>query len=233
MFAQLHSANARRERWLRLASVVVHGVVLAWLLHRPAAQRIEPRSVRFGQNGTSVTHLYWSSKTPDKSDNNSAEAATERYQHERLGQKLNYRKPPEAAKKPGTPAPLTPANKEDQSTTQTLSAEGHGAPAGTPYGGLYRGSFFGDDVRPALPTKTSDPVVYPWQLPVSGGNEVIEITIDRSGEIVAKKVLVSLGPDIDQKCMAALDNWHFQPATRNGAPIASKQDAVFPFRSRG
>ena len=98
---------------------------------------------------------------------------------------------------------------------------------------MYRGSLSGDDVRPALPTTTSDPVVYPWQLPDYGGNEVIEITIDRSGAIVDKKVLVSLGPDIDSKCLAALDNWHFQPATRNGAPIASKQDAVFPFRARG
>jgi len=46
-------------------------------------------------------------------------------------------------------------------------------------------------------------------------------------------VLQSLGPDIDTKCLAALDNWRFQPATRNGAPIPSKQDAIFPFKARG
>jgi outer membrane biosynthesis protein TonB len=233
MFAQLHPTNARRERWVLLASLAAHGVVLAWLLHAPTPQRIEPRSVLLGKNGTSLTRLYWSSTTPDDSKANSAEAATERYQHERLGKKLTLPKAPEPTKKPATQAPITPANKEDQSTTQTLSAQGHGAPAGTPYGGLYRGSLFGDDIRPALPDKTFDPVVYPWQLPDSAGNEVIEITIDQRGEIVAKKVLASLGPDIDSKCLAALDNWHFQPATRNGAPIASKQDAVFPFRARG
>ena len=61
----------------------------------------------------------------------------------------------------------------------------------------------------------------------------IEITIDERGEIVRKTVLQSLGPDIDSKCLAALENWHFHPATRNGTAIASKQDAVFPFHARG
>ena len=93
--------------------------------------------------------------------------------------------------------------------------------------------FFGNEVRPALPIATSDPVVYPWQLPDSPGNEVIEITIDERGEIVRKTVLQSLGPDIDTKCLAALENWHFHPATHNGAPIPSKQDAIFPFPRRG
>jgi outer membrane biosynthesis protein TonB len=232
MFEQLQSASVR-QRWFLLGSLAVHGLAAAWLLHEPAPQRIEARYVLFGKNGSSVTRLYWSSKTPDDSKYNSAETATQRYQHERLGAKLTYKQPPEPTKLPKTQTPLTPIDKEDKSTAQTLSAQGHGAQAGSPYGGLYRGSLFGDDIRPALPTATSDPVVYPWQLPDYAGNEVIEITIDRSGEIVAKKVLVSLGPDIDSKCLAALDNWRFQPATKNGAPIASKQDAVFPFRARG
>jgi TonB family protein len=62
---------------------------------------------------------------------------------------------------------------------------------------------------------------------------VIEITIDEQGDIVDKKVLASLGPDIDTKCLAALENWRFHPATRNGSPIPSKQDAIFPFKARG
>ena len=76
----------------------------------------------------------------------------------------------------------------------------------------------------------ADPVVYPWQRPDSEGKVVIEITIDERGEIVRKTVLQSLGPQIDNKCLAALENWRFQPATRNGAPIPSKQDAIFPIQ---
>ncbi len=80
---------------------------------------------------------------------------------------------------------------------------------------------------------TFDPVAYPWELPDLEGNVVVEIVIDTHGDIVGKKVLQSLGPNLDEKVLLALDNWHFQPATRNGAPIASKQDAVFHFRARG
>ena len=128
---------------------------------------------------------------------------------------------------------MTRAEAADNSETQTLSALGHGAQAGQRYGTLNSGIFSGDEIRPALPTTTSDPAVYPWQLPTSAGNEVIEITIDERGEIVNKTILQSLGPDIDNRCLAALENWHFRPATRNGTPIPSKQDAIFPFRARG
>jgi hypothetical protein len=46
-------------------------------------------------------------------------------------------------------------------------------------------------------------------------------------------VLQSMGSRLDEKVLIALENWHFRPATRNGAPIASKQDAIFHFRARG
>jgi len=232
MFAQLSPASARRQRWLLAASVTFHGLLLAWVLRAPEAQKLQLQNVLLGRNGASVTRLYWSSKTPDNSDHSSADTATQRYQHERLGGKLTYQKPLQTAKN-SPPTPLTPANKADNARTQTVSSLGHGAQAGTPYGSLYRGTYYGDDVRPAIPATTSDPVVYPWQLPNVAGNEVIEVTIDERGEIVAKKVLESLGPEIDDKCLAALENWHFRPATKNGAPIPSKQDTVFPFKARG
>lgn len=102
-----------------------------------------------------------------------------------------------------------------------------------PYGTLNQGPLFGDELRPALPVATSDPVAYPWELPDLEGNVVVEITIDERGEIVSKTVLQSLGPRLDGRVLHALENWRFHPATRNGAPIASKQDAIFHFRARG
>jgi len=233
MFSPLQFTNEARQRWLRLGGVIVHGLVLAWLLHAPDPQLLNPVSVAYGQNGTSVTRLYWSSKTPDDSTQSSSDLATQRYKHQRLGQKLTWKTPARLAKLPAPQTPLVRVEQEDTSQTQTLSALGHGAQAGQLYGTLSRGQLYGDEIRPALPTQTSDPVVWPWQLPDAPGNEVIEITIDERGEIVSKTVLHSLGPDIDTKCLAALENWHFHPATRNGSPIASKQDAIFPFRARG
>jgi len=234
MFEQLNPATARRQRGLRAVSVALHAAILAWMLHAPEPRLLTPTSVALGQNGTSVTRLYWSSKNPDDSTHSSSDLATERYKHRRLGQKLTWKAPPQHPKL-STPqtAPVARVEQQDKSETQTLSALGHGAQAGLPYGTLSQGQLYGDEIRPALPIATSDPVVFPWQLPASPGNEVIEITIDERGEIVSKTVLQSLGPEIDSKCLAALENWHFHPATRNGSPIPSKQDAIFPFRARG
>jgi TonB family protein len=232
MFSQLNPANARRERWFRFASVAVHALALAWLVHSPSPRLLSAASVALGQNGTSVTRLYWSSKAPDDSSHSSSDLATQRYRHQRLGEKLTWKAAPNS-KLSLTETPVAKTETADNSKTQTLSAQGHGAQAGQLYGTLMNGPFSGNEIRPALPISTSDPVVWPWQLPDRPGNEVIEITIDERGEIVNKTVLQSLGTDIDTKCLAALENWHFRPATRNGTPIPSKQDAIFPFRARG
>lgn len=233
MFAQLNPASARRQRWLLVVSCTCHVLVLAWFLRSPEPIRLTPNSVALGQNGTSVTRLHWSSKNPDDGSHSSSDRATQRYRHERLGQKLTWKAPARSQKLPPPQMPVAKVEAEDHSQTQTLSAIGHGAQAGAPYGSLYHGALNGDEIRPALPVATADPAVWPWQLPTSPGNEIIEITIDERGEIVNKTVLQSLGPDIDSKCLAALENWHFQPATRNGRPIPSKQDAIFPFGARG
>jgi len=232
MFAQQRASEGPRQRGVKAASVVAHGLLLAWMLHSPEPMLLNPVSVALGQNGKSVTRLYWSSKNPDDSSHSSSDVATQKYKHERFGQKLTWAAPAEP-KLPTPSMPLAKVEKEDTSQTQTLSALGHGAQAGLPYGTLNRGQLYGDEIRPALPIQTSDPNVYPWQLPTTPGNEIIEITIDERGEIVKKTVLQSLGEDIDNKCLAALENWHFHPATRNGAPIPSKQDAIFPFHARG
>jgi len=234
MFAQLNPATARRQGWLRAGSLALHGLILAWLLHTPDPQLLTAVSVAVGHNGKSVTRLYWTSKSPDDSSQSSSDSATERFRHQRLShEKLTWKAPAQTAKLAAPQNPLARTAAEDDSKTQTLSALGHGAQAGLPYGTLNRGALSGDEVRPALPVATFDPVAYPWELPDSEGNVVVEIVIDERGDIVAKTVLQSLGPKLDEKVLLALQNWRFQPATRNGSPIASKQDAIFHFHARG
>lgn len=233
MFSQLSSRPVRRQQITLAVCVALHGLVLGWLLREPEALLLSPASVAIGRNGTSITRLYWTTKSPDLSTHSSPDSATAKYSHERLSQNKLTWKAQVQAKNSLQRSTILRADVDDNSKTQTLSALGHGAQAGLTYGTLARGRFDGDEIRPALPIETSDPVVYPWQLPDAAGNEVIEITIDERGVIINKTVLNSLGSDIDSKCLAALDNWHFQPATRNGSPIPSKQDAIFPFRARG
>jgi len=89
------------------------------------------------------------------------------------------------------------------------------------------------EIRPALPVTTSEPLVSPEELHgLTEGNVVVEITIDENGNIVSRTIVQSLGPAIDEKVLAALDNWHFRPATRDGVPIPSKQDVVYHFKPR-
>jgi TonB family protein len=214
-------------------SLALHGLLFALLLHAPEPQLLNPSSVAIGHNGRVVAKLYFPTLSPDDSTTSSSDQASEVYRHQRLGhEKLIWKQTSAAAKLPSPSVPRARSGADDAKTA-TLSKLGHGAPAGLPYGSVPGGPIYGDEIRPALPITTSDPVVYPWQRPDSEGKVVIEITIDERGEIVRKTVLQSLGPEIDNKCLAALENWHFQPAMHNGFPIASKQDAIFPFKARG
>jgi TonB family protein len=234
MFAQLNSGASRKQRRMLAGSLALHGILFAWLLHAPEPQLLNPTSIALGRNGRVLAQLYWPTQSPDDSTTSSSDRATEVYSHQRFGhEKLTWKRISTPAKLPPPSIPLPPSGVEDNAKAATLSRLGHGATAGLAYGTLPGGPVYGDEIRPALPVATSDPMVYPWQRPESEGKVVIEITIDERGEIVRKTVLQSLGPEIDSKCLAALENWHFQPATHNGAPIASKQDAIFPFKARG
>jgi len=233
VFAQLNPGKPTRRRVLAV-SLVLHGMLFAWLLHSPEPQLLMPASVAIGHNGKVVSHLYFPTQKPDDSDTSSSDSATEAYRRQRLGHEKLTWKPAPAQVEPALPlAPIIASGAEDSAKTATLTKLGHGAPAGLPYGSVPGGPVYGDEIRPALPIATADPVIYPWQRPLSEGKVVIEITIDETGEIVRKTVLQSLGPEIDNKCLAALESWRFQPATRNGSPIPSKQDAIFPFKARG
>jgi periplasmic protein TonB len=106
-------------------------------------------------------------------------------------------------------------------------------PAGSPFGSLAYGSATGFEVRPAIRVSGSEPLVYDWDLASgSEGNIVIEVTIDERGNIVQKTLIQSLSPRVDKKVMAALEDWHFLPALRDGVPIPSKQDVYYHFPVR-
>jgi len=46
---------------------------------------------------------------------------------------------------------------------------------------------------------------------------------------VQKVILHSLGPAVDNRLLATLEQWHFTPASKNGVPIPSKQDVHYHF----
>ena len=171
MFTQPNFAAGNRQQWITCGSLLLHAAAFAWMIHAPKPRLLTPVSVALGQNGTSVTRLYWSSKNPDDSKQSSSDSATQHYRHERFSRKLTL---PASSKfsQDRSRQELARTEAQDNSKAQTLSALGHGAQAGLPYGSLRSNLYSGDEIRPALPTTTSDPVVYPWQLPDAPGNEV-------------------------------------------------------------
>lgn len=233
MFAQLNRESATQRGFLTI-SLLLHGVLFALLLHNPEARLLQLNSVALGRGGRVLTRVYFPSRKPDDSPTNSSDSATATYRHQHLGhKKLSWKPTTAVAKLSAPPTLFAPSTAEDSAKTATLSKLGHGSSAGPLYGTVPGGPIYGDEIRPALPVETSDPVVYPWQWPDSEGKVVIEITIDERGAITHETVLQSMGSEIDDKCLAALEKWRFQPATKNGVPIASKQDAIFPFKPRG
>ena len=103
---------------------------------------------------------------------------------------------------------------------------------GSRQGSAMEGAAFGDEVKPALPLDFQEPSIHRSELP-SGlqGDVVVEITIDEQGKVTEERLLQGLGHGIDEKVIAAVHDWHFRPATRNGVAISSKHDVHFHFPS--
>lgn len=106
------------------------------------------------------------------------------------------------------------------------------AEAGSTHGTDLDGPASGDEVIPALVQTFPDPKIPRSDIP-SGvqGDVVVEISIDARGNVVEERLLRGLGYGIDEKVIAAVREWHFRPATRNGVPIPSKHDVLYHFPS--
>src|ERR1700683_2213670 len=135
MFAQLNPGTSRQRKVL-IGSLALHGVLFAWLLHRPEPQLLMPTSVAIGRNGKVVAHLYFPTQSPDDSTTSSSDSATDAYRHQRVGHEKLTWKPSSTQPKLALPSlPPVPSGAEDEAKTATLSKLGHGAPAGLRYGG--------------------------------------------------------------------------------------------------
>jgi TonB family protein len=211
MFAQFNSGFSKRQSTLLTVSLLAHFLFLGWILRSPAPIFVAPSEVTKGEAGNSLTRIYFGGETGI-----TQEQAADHIFLQRARSRPMHRLPPLRAK-------LQKGN----ATTTSLAASG--ASAGSPSGSLSYGTTIGFEVRPALPVVSMDPVVQPQLLNGMTGDVIVEITIDSGGNIVEMKVLQSLVAPVDQKVLAALGQWHFLPATRDGVPIPSTQDVHYHF----
>ena len=222
MFTEIQS-DSRKTVLTRVACVAAHAAVLLFLLHAPSPMILMPSSLKAGSSDGLVAELYWPKMGSGMTEG--SEAATSHLMSQDAA--LNWR----------------PAHKADRhehgqtiSTSETKPVDttakaGSLPPIGSPFGSQANGLYSGADVRPALPVNSFEPRVDRSELQgVPEGDVVVEITIDERGDMVEKKVVQSLAQNLDLKVLAALDAWHFEPATKNGLPIASKQDIYYHFR---
>jgi TonB family protein len=223
MFSQTQPDSGLRGRLPQIASLLAHGGLLLWLLWPSQPMVLMPRELKAGIRDGAVTDIYF----PDRGSQ--AMASSEAAKPERMSKSalLNWR-PPHVTKH--RQHGLSVADGETQTADATATTNSL-PPVGSPFGNRLNGFYDGPDVSPALPVASHEPKVDPDDLTgIPEGDVVVEITIDTQGNIVAKRILRSLTPTLDLKVMAALEGWHFQPATRNGMAISSKQDVYYHFR---
>jgi TonB family protein len=217
MFSQLLNRNRRGETALGV-SVALHCVLLAWLIHPPRPIFIAPSSTRAGVNGTGSTSIYFAAKAGAAEDQ--SVQAKDRLTYVRTEKAKTRKKDRRLTKLPEPDAP----NKSVVASSAP--------PAGSEYGSSLTGPTSGQEVRPALRVAGSEPRVDSNDFSGLEGNVVIEITINERGDIVQKTLLTSLSPAVDQKVLAALEDWRFLPATRDGVAIPSKEDVYYHFPVR-
>lgn len=193
-------------------SLAGHLLLLAWLLHSPNPIYIKPSSVMHGDGGKAMTEIYW--PNPSAATQDELVATRPRLTLPKVSDQQKRREE-EHAKLAEEALEARRARQEPM--------------AGTAFGSLSYGETTGQEVRPALRVFGSEPHVDRDELNGAVGNVIIELTIDEQGNIVSRTVLQSMGPMIDNRVLAALNNWRFKPATRDGVPIPSKQDVYYHF----
>ena len=186
------------------------------LLYPSLPTFVKPSSVVAGKPG-STTFLYWPSQLAVSETPSPGHSASLTIPHR--------------AKKKSAEKRFEKVLSDEREEAPAQAATG--PQAGSAYGSLAYGEAEGYELRPAIRVSGSEPAVSSGDLTgVREGNIVIEVTIDERGNIIQKTVLQSLGPAVDGKVLAALEDWRFLPATRDGVAVASKQDVYYHYPVR-
>jgi len=200
-------------------SVAAHLAVLAVLVfHNPRVIDLSPAWLAYGDGA----HIYKLVYLPASANNDDKpeDAA-----------KLLF--PPRMSKPRPQSQPPKPAPGPQQAVATTDAEAGdHNSRAGSPLGTMIEGPITGHEVHVAYPVVYPDPPVARAELPRDlQGDVVIEVTIDSQGNVVETKIVQAIGHGIDEKIEATLRRWHYQPATLDGTPVASRHDVHFHFPS--
>jgi len=201
-------------------SVAAHLALLAVIVfHRPKAIDISPAWLAYGDSTHTYKLVYF---PPDTNDDTPPDLAKLLFPRQSSRQRpLPKPKPPKAAPEP-QPAPAI----------ADADASDHNSHAGSPLGTMIDGPISGHEVHVAYSIVAPNPPIDRASLPRDiVGDVVIEVTIDSAGNVVETKIVQAIGHGIDEKIADTLRRWHYQPATLDGTPVASRTDVHFHFPS--
>lgn len=215
MFTGLQSTNSgpRRNRAVEV-SVAAHLALLAAIVfHNPSVVNLKPTWLAYGDSAHTLIYL------PPGNDAKPPDAAKLQFPRQPSKQRPTPHSPPK-------PAP------EPQQVIAEADAGDHNSHAGSPLGTMIDGPITGHEVHVAYSTVHPDPPVDRAELPKDlVGDVIITVTIDSQGSVVETKIVQAIGHGIDEKIEATLRRWHFQPATLDGTPVASRVDVHYHFPS--
>jgi len=210
------SSGLRRHRAVAV-SVAAHLAVLAVLVfHNPRVIDLSPDWLAHGDAAQTYKLTYF----PPAAKNDATPRDAARLLFPVRASKL---RPPSQPPEPQQVIVIADAEAAD-----------HNSRAGSPLGTMTTidGPITGHEVHVAYPVVYPDPPVERGELPRDlQGDVVIEVTIDSQGNVVETKIVQAIGHGIDEKIEATLRRWHYQPATLDGAPVASRHDVHFHFPS--
>jgi periplasmic protein TonB len=196
----LATGRTALDRWI-VASLLVHLAVLGVLLYtRP------PQLMPVEMPGDHTGHLVSLTYEPG----NSAPPSTLQAKARPPAKPL-----PSYAVAAPNPTPATPS--APSASTSTAAATGADA--------------LGDgDTTLALVVSHPPPHPDLAQLPAgTRGDVIVDVVIDKTGRIAKFTMTHGLGHGVDETVLATIQQWTFQPATRNGIPVASEQELLFHY----
>jgi protein TonB len=194
------TAAARPNYWL-LGSLAVHGLLIAVLLsHRaPVLSPAQLPGDRFGHQ-LLLTYL----------PGQGAPSAPAVQQPLRSAQDLLPRLHAPAPPQPASSAQPSPATNANSSAGSDSLGQG--------------------DIQIASLLVHPRPAPDLSQLPAgTRGDVIVDIVIDTNGRVAKTTVEHGLGHGVDDAVLATVQQWTFQPATKNGVPIASEQELLFHY----
>jgi protein TonB len=197
----------RRNPAYAIGSALLHGLLLLVLIHQRAAW-VAPLRLPGSEHGRYLLLTYSPGRAP-------IQATTP-----------NPRTAPQQAKST-TPLPTLPTPKP---TASAASPNAQSPAAAQPDSAAGADALGSGNINIALASHFPAPKPDLSTLPRgTKGDVILDIVIDTTGKIADIKMTSGLGHGIDEAVIATVQQWTFQPATKDGHPVASEQELHFHY----